>query len=261
MLRTVRAALVSLALATAALGSAQSVLLRYHPPVGKTASYTLVTSMTMTMPAAASSKPMHFVQTVPTKLRVLSKTATTTTVEMTTGPIRTDGMHQGAKGPGAATKPIVARLVFDEYGTPKEASGSGATATLMGGMGSAMGQGAGSTTFPKKAVKVGDTWTSSLDFGKIMGGAMPGMKMNGQIPVSYRLVALQGGVATIAMTAKGAISMDMGGKAMRLTMDMRSTSLVEVATGLAKSATTTADTMVAFPGMAPMHQRMTMTMK
>lgn len=237
-------ALVLPALLLAASAQAQTVLLRYHPPVGKTVSYTMKMSMTMATPQAPGGKPMHFDQNVPMTLKVVSHTADTTTVEMTTG---ASGMM----------KANTTRLTLDQYGTPKGAGGSGPGAAMM----SSMGQGSQGISFPKGPVKVGATWTSSIDLGK-MGGGMPGgMKMNGKVPIVYRLTGLRGGVATILMTAKGTMSMNMSGKAMNISMDIRSTSDIDSATGLAKSSVTTTDTTTAIPGAGTMRQHMTMTMK
>ena len=235
-----RAALLSTLLAVAASGSAQTVLLRFHPPVGKTASYTVTTTMSMTLPAgaAAAAKPMRFTETIPMSLRVVSRTADTTTIETRTGPIKIGGTagNPMAQNPALA-KPSVIRMTLDELATPKGASGTGPTAAAVSGMTSAMGGGGATVALPRKPVKVGDTWTTRLDLGKIVGAAMrgaqgggTGIKTNGQIPVTYRLVALKGGVATIGMVAHGTMSIDVAGHAMTSTMDIRSTALIDVAT-------------------------------
>jgi hypothetical protein len=105
--------------------------------------------------------------------------------------------------------------------------------------------------FPEKPVRIGDTWATSLDIGKFMGGMMggktPGMAMNGSIPIKFKLLGLgqgpKGQMATISITMKGAMSMSMQGQAIPIKMDASGTYTVDVATGMTigmkmKSATT-----------------------
>ncbi len=262
-----RVALVSLVLATVASGSAQTVLLRYNPPVGKTASYTMRMSMSTTLPqgASVSGKPMSFTQTTPMSLRVLAHAGGATTIETRSGPMKFDApagspMAAGAKNPNLA-KVNVVRMTIDEFGTPKGASGGGASAAVVNAMGSAMGQGGQGVTFPKAPVKVGDTWKSSLDIGKMIGAAGAGLKANGTIPLVFRLLAVKGGEATVSMTAKGSVGMNVGGRTLNFTMDLKSTSLIDTATGLTRSTSTTMDSVTSMPGMTAMRQHMVSTLK
>ncbi len=253
------ASLVLAASFLATTASAQTVLLRYRPPVGKTFSYTMVMSMSMVAPKAtqAMAGATHFGQTSPMSIRVLSRTGDTTTVETRSGPAHFDAGSPLAKNNGL-TKPVVSRMTLDQYGTPKGAAGGGMPSAMV----SAVGQGSQGVAFPKKAVKVGDSWTSALDLGKMMGALSRGMKTSGTIPIVYRLVAVQGGVATVSMTAKGTMSMSMGTRPMRITLDVRSTSLIDVATGMPKSSRTTTDTSTELPGAGggAVRQHMAMTM-
>ena len=259
-----RLALVSLALFAAVGASAQSVLLRYQPPVGKTVSYTMTNAMSMTSPMSPG-KPMAFTQTIPMTVRVVSKSAAGTTVETKTGPTKMNA-PAGSPMAGMANNPAmnkvnVVRMTIDPFGTPKGATGAGPAAAMANSMGSVMGGGSQGVFFPAKPVKVGDTWTSAMDLGKMAPAGAAGMKMNGKIPIVYRLTALKGGVATVAMTAKGTMSMAFGNKPMQIAMDIRSTILLDAATGLTKSMSSVTDSTTTLPGMGAMRQHMASTMR
>ena len=259
-----RAHLAPLVLLLAASGSAQTVLLRYRPPVGRTASYTMVTAMSMTNPMGGAGGTMRFTQTTPLVIRVLSRTGAATTVETRMGPMRFDapaGSPMAAMGRNPALKkPIVTRMTIGELGALQGASGGPTVSAMSNDITSALGQGSGNVAFPKGPVKVGDTWSSVIDLGKKGAGAS-GVRMSGKIPVTYRLVALKGGVATIAMVAKGTMAMKVAARPMSLAMDVRSTVLVDAATGLTKSMSTTSDTVTTLPGMGAMRQHMTATLR
>lgn len=258
-----RLALVSLALFAAVGASAQSVLLRYQPPVGKTVSYTMTNAMSMTSPMAPG-KPMAFTQTIPMTVRVVSKTAAGTMVETKSGPTKMSA-PAGSPMAGMANNPAmrkvnVVRITIDPFGTPKGATGAGPAAAMANSMGSVMGGGSQGVFFPAKPIKVGDTWTSAMDLGKMAPAGMP-MKMNGKIPLVYRLVSLKGGVAMVAMTAKGTMSMAFGNKPMQIAMDIRSTILLDASTGLTKSMSSVTDSTTTLPGMGAMRQHMASTMR
>lgn len=255
-----RTLLIAASLVLAAIAPAQSVLLRYRPPVGKTAAYTMKMSMTMTsaQKSPGTRAPMSINQTMPMTIRVVSRTADTTTIETKTGPAKPDPGSPMGRMPQAG-KATVARMTLDQYGTPKGGTtGAGPAAAMM----NSMGGNTQGVLFPKGPVKVGDTWTQSIDMGKIMSSAkMGGMKMQGKFPLAYRLASLKGGVATITMTSKGNLTMAMGAQPINATLNMRSTIQIDAATGLMKSMTTVNDTDTKIPGMGAMRQHMTVSIK
>lgn len=240
------------------IASAQSVLLRYRPPVGKTVAYTVSMSMTMSTPqkTPGTKGPMSIKQTMPMTIRVVSRTADLTTVETKTGSARFGVGSPMAGAPQA--KPVVMRMTIDQFGTPKGGAAAGPAAAMMNSMG-------GSTQgvlFPRGPVKVGDTWTQSIDMGKVMSGAkMTGMKMQGKFPLVYRLTAYKGGIVTIVMTSKGKMTMAMGTQPINANLNMRSTVLIDAATGLMKSMATVNDSDTMIPGMGAMRQHMTISIK
>jgi len=150
--------------------------------------------------------------------------------------------------------------MVDEFGNIKGMSTAGGSAAARG-MSAGMMQGSQGVSYPKKALKVGDTWTATMDIGKMMGTAMPGMKASGSIPIVYKLAALKGGVATITVTMNGSTTMSMGANAMKMVMSTRGTMLVDAATGLLKSMTTTTDNDMNLGQAGKMHQRTVTSMR
>ena len=220
-----RASSLAAVLGLAALGTSQSVLLRYKPPVGKTMSYVYAMKMTQNVPGMASG--MGFSQTVPMTMRVLSRKGNLTTTQTKLGKAK---VTVPAGSPMASAKPQMeaassnktSTTVIDDLGNLKRVEG----------MGSGMGLGSQNVSFPKKAVKVGDTWTSTVDMGKMMPA---GGSASGKIPVVYKLVSLKGGVATLAMTMNGTTNVKAGAQAMTMRMMSKGTLAIDAATGMMRS--------------------------
>lgn len=271
-------ALVSL-LALAALGSAQTVTLRFKPPVGTTRSYVTTTSMVQNVPGMPA--PMTMSQTMPMTYRVVSRSGGLTTIQTKTGQVK---VTVPAGSPMAAQKAQIERMAsgmtstmtVDEFGTLKSMGATGAPgASLANGIGAGMASGAQGISYPNKPLKVGDTWTGSLDMGKSMSKTVPmGMTAKGKIPIVYRLLGIekQGGktLARISMTMNGSTSMAMGaagagaggGKSMSMTMRMASqgTMVVDAATGLLQSMSTKMSNDMAIMGQN-MRQNISVSMK
>lgn len=125
--------------------------------------------------------------------------------------------------------------------------------------------------FPKKPVKVGDTWQNKMEFSKLMAGARsmgPGssMKMD-DIPVTTKFLAVEGdeanpvGVMEVTINSKPHMQMSISGAdkaktSMGLTMDMqingKTVVRVNLKSGLVISSTgsTTAAMNMKFPTAA-----------
>ena len=143
----------------------------------------------------------------------------------------------------------------------------------MGSMGSMGAQaGAQGVIFPKGAVKVGSTWTATIDIGKLMGQAAgangPKVVSGGKIPVKYKLVGFKTiagkQVAGITATMNGTVVMSMGaqaGAAGQMKMGLKSTSSgqIDVGTGMVRTMTTDANVNMNF-GQMVMNQKLKMTM-
>ncbi len=182
---------LALPLALIATGSAQTVLLRFKPPVGATGHYVMSTSMTQTVPGMPTA--MSTSTSVPMTMRVVSRSGNITTMETKMGQAK---VTIPAGSPMSSMKPMLEKTMsgvtttttIDEFGSMKGGtSGAGASSMMASGMN---GQ---TVSFPKNAVKVGDSWNETLDMGKAMGaaGAKTGMTATGKIPIVYRLVSLK----------------------------------------------------------------------
>lgn len=254
---------LALPVALAATGTAQTVQLRFKPPVGKTATYTM--SMSMSMSGGMIPKPMAMTQTVPMTMKVVSRQGNATTIQTKMGQAK---ISVPADSPMAGMKAMmekqmsgnVSTTTVDELGNLKNVSASGASAAMTRQLGGMM-QGAQGIAFPKKALRVGDAWTASMDMNKLMGGMMGGgMKMTGPINVTYKLLSVSGGVATISIKMKGDTTMNMGAQSMKIGMNSNGSVKVDAATGLMKSMSTTTDTNMTMP-QGSMKQHMVVSMK
>ena len=238
-------------LSIAALGTSQSVLLRYKPPVGKTMTYVYSMKMTQNVPGMAQA--MGFSQTMPMTMRVVSRKGALTTTQTKTGKATVSvpagsPMAAGKAQIEAASSNKTSTTVIDELGNIKSVTG----------LGSNMSSSAQGVAFPKKAVKVGDTWTSTVDMSKTMGPAGG----SGKIPVVYKLVSLSGGTATLAVTMNGTTTMKMGAQPMAMKMMSKGTMAVDAATGMMKSMTMNVNTNVKLGATGQtMKMNMVMSMK
>ena len=238
-------------LSVAALGASQSVLLRYKPPVGKTMSYVYSMNMTQTVPGMASA--MGFSQTLPMTLRVLSRNGMLTTTQTKTGQAKVtipagSPMAAGKAQMEAASSNKTSTTTVDELGNVKSASGLGAN----------MASGSQGVAFPKNPVKVGQSWTSTVDMSKTMGPAGGA----GKIPVVYKLVSLSGGTATLAVTMNGTTTMKMGAQPMAMRMMSKGTMAIDTATGMMKSMSMNVNTNVKLGATGQtMTMKMVMSMK
>ncbi|MBI1333195.1 MAG: hypothetical protein GC165_09975 [Armatimonadetes bacterium] len=141
-------------------------------------------------------------------------------------------------------------MLIDKYGSVKADPKAGGNAGMQAIMKS-LGNNAIGVAFPKKPVKIGETWAQTIDLGAIMktvmasrGGTAPAT--TGTIKIVYKLVKFDGKTATIGSTTSGTMNMDMGaGKAsakgqsmkMSMTISGTSTSVLERSTGLPLSTT------------------------
>ena len=265
-----RLAFVLLPLAVSARGSAQTVLLRFKPPVGASVRYTMTMSMNQKVPGMAV--PMISTTTIPMTVRVVSRAAGTTTLETKMGKAK---VTMPANSPMASMKDTIERAgsdvtsttVVDELGNLKNVSLKGAN-PMMSNLGSSITQGAQGVSYPLKAVKVGDSWTMDFDMGKMMGKAGMGMGMTatGKVPIVYRLVSVdkRGGktLAKILISMKGKSTMTMAARGQKVdfNMNVSGSTVVDTGTGLAVNVTMTSDSDMKVRDQT-MHQHMVMSMK
>lgn len=149
-------------------------------------------------------------------------------------------------------------------------SGAGSQAQqMMGGM-AAMNMGFMGMEFPQAPVKVGSSWTTTMDLAKMMkASGLPASVVvtGGPLLVKYTLKGLNGKAANIAYTISGKVNMSItnpqNNQKLNMAMSMAGNgiSVVDVATGLQR--TNTSNTTMNMSGPASMTQKITtkMTLK
>jgi hypothetical protein len=216
-----------------------AITLMFQPKVGST--YKQVSSMQQTSQMGNSG------MTMTTSTKVLSFEKGFYKLENTPSNVKMTGAMAGAaKGNAAVQKPSI--MYMDQHFKPKLAgNGTPGMAQLMGGMNDAYA----GITFPSKPIKVGETWTNSIDMGQAMGAAAkaaPGMKSTGKMNMTYKLLKVEGNSVLIGLNISGTVNMSMaGGKgqpggasgfSMAMTFSGNGTSSIEKSTGIPISSNT-----------------------
>lgn len=256
----------------AAVASAQKVTLRYNPPVGKTYTYSM--SVVTGASGMAMGASMGMTETATSTMKILSRSGDATKVSVTTSNVKINvPANSPMKSQVASMEKTAATtmsMTISSLGAISNVSTSGGNAMVQmsGDMMSAAGP---YMAMPKAPVGPGSTWSSSLDLAKAMGKSMPaGMKVSGgKIPLNMKLVKFvsMGGkkLAQIDMTGAGKASLALGGggKGMNMTIDMslKSSSMVDLATGLAVSMTSNMSNKMSMGAQGSMTQTMKMSMK
>ena len=224
------------------------ILLRFRPPVGTTARY--VATVSMDSSGSATPRPVRFTQTVPYTLRVAARKATTTTLETRIGQARVS-LPPGS--PLAAGKAKMEAAVSGASGTMTVDERGNVRGTVLAAAGG-LGKGAQGISFPAQPVRVGESWGATVDVGRAAQGLM-----TGQVPVTYRLVRLAGGVATVSMDVTGKTDLKAGPQPMTMAMRYRGTFDVDARTGLLRSMRATIDTDATLKAKGTMRQRVVVT--
>lgn len=282
---SVRTAVVVAACALACWSSAQSVTLRLKLPVGKKLVYTNDTRMdiNMKMPktqgAPTMPENMGVTMNQVTETQVVSKSAKGYLTRMTIVEAKATadkGNPMGAMIAGMAdqVKGSTVEAVYDELGgivgSVKTTMKSGAMPQM--GRSSDMKFGFMGLLCPKNRVSVGSTWSTSIDFAKVMSGNQmgQGMQISGTMPLTYKLVkvASAGGrnMATVSVTLGG--TMTIGGQGSKTTaggtmtakISGGGTMIVDVATGIPQTSTIKMTMNMNAMGV-PVTQKMVITQK
>lgn len=132
----------------------------------------------------------------------------------------------------------------------------GARAQMLQGMGGASGFG---FVFPEKALKVGDSWTHTMD--------LPGMAGSEPLKMNFKLTGVARNVATLA--GSGTHTMDMSppggqqqqGGSMSMKSTVATTTKVDVTTGMITESSGTFTTTMSGGGMGGQAQTVVVTMK
>lgn len=257
---SLRAFSLAVPLAFVAVSSAQTVTLRYLPPIGKPMRFTVVNNLTQSMAGMPASK---MTQTIPMTMKALSRKGGDTTVEVKTGTMKID---MPASSPMARAKDAMVRagsgktstVVVDQYGKPKSVA-------TVGSAGMAQMGGIQGVAFPVKPVKVGDTWTVDLDMAKMAPGGGAGMKIKGRIPMRYTLKSVNtvGGrkIATIGVVINGSAQIDAMGQPVTMRMTGTGTVRLDPATGTLVDSRVVMDNATSFGKGQAMKQRIDIAMK
>jgi hypothetical protein len=247
--------------ALAAAGAAQSVRIQLNPDAKKTYRYTATSKVES---LGGSNAPgvgsLNMSSTVGMDISIMSKTARAIqtrfkVVEAKVSAPKDNPMAAQAARMGEGMKGQTFTVSYDSRGrmtsTP---SGGGAATRTLSQMG-ALGFGFLGMEYPAGSVAAGAKWSATVDLTKLMAGSMPGnMKVSGtgKIPIQYHLVGFEskGGkrLARIAFTLKGKADLTVGsgqpGQSMQVStsLDVKGTNLVDVATGVPVSGTSSGTT-------------------
>lgn len=246
--------------------SAQTVTLRYQPPVGKSFSYAMSMDMRQSVPGMPTPISMH--EEVPMTMRIVSRSGPSTVVDVRLGQAHVT-LPKGS--PMAASKAqieqstsnVSSRSTVDVYGKFSSVKSSNPMAAQMGG---GMSSGLQGVAFPSRPVRVGESWTQSMDMGKIPGVASSGARTSGTIPIRYTLVNLRrvGGttLATIRTEMNGHTKISGQGQTMNMTMRSGGNAVIDVATGLARTTSMSTDVTMLIGGKSmTMHMSMAINLR
>lgn len=173
------------------------ITLVFQPKVGATYKYSLSTK---------SNNPMMGANDILVKssLKVLSFANGQYKIES-----KFDG---GSKNAGNQTL----NMLVDKFGNMK-LTGSKAPSGMESAMAS-MGSSATGITMPKKAVKIGESWSSEFDMGKMMNEGFKqagpqGSKMasTGKVKTTYKLLKVTGSTVEVSSTISGSSTMSISG--------------------------------------------------
>ncbi len=178
-----------------------AITLMFQPKVGT--SYKQATSMQQTGQMGNSGMSMT------TNTKVLSFEKGFYKLENTPSNVKMTGAMSSGNAGKTMEKPSI--MYMDQHFKPKLAgNGSAGMAQMMSGMNNAYA----GITFPSKPIKIGETWTNSIDMGQAMGAAAkaaPGMKSSGKMNMTYKLLKVEGNSVLIGLNISGSVNMSMAG--------------------------------------------------
>lgn len=227
------AGLAALALVLAAPAQAQSVLLRLDPEQGQVSRYAMDMETHMESPMMSSDQPFMVAQIYTTQTvtavegDVITYTMTTDSTHFETPamPMMQQNMPDMAGETQTMKMDTRGRVVeVNNEDLPPEAQ------QMLNQMGSGFGM-----QLPEGEVSPGDTWTARFEMG---GPGMPGADVEMLIEVTYTLVSVSSGLATIAFEGPVSISGGQGGQGMDASGTMSGTLVFDVDAGRMNSTET-----------------------
>jgi hypothetical protein len=272
-----RSVLLCSIIAGSTIASAQSVSLKFKPPVGK--KYVYMTSMSMTGGGMAGMN-MNMKETGVTTFKILSRAGDLTSLSIATSNVKItvpEGSPMKAGIPNMEKQAnVTTTMKVNSLGKASSVSVKGGADQMMQLAGDLMGTGGAFLNYPQAPVKPGSTWTSTLDLGKILGKRMPMMKISGgllTLKMKLDKFVTSGGkrLAQVSMKGSGKASMSMNqgsgpaGKTPTMTMTigvtMDSVTMIDIATGMAVSVTSNSSNKMSMGGQGSMTQSVKSSMK
>lgn len=192
------------------LATQGQVSLTFNPKVGS--SYKFSNTSVAANPMSGGNQTTSFTST----MKVVSNSGGYFKIDISSSNVKISGDEQASAQMKKVMEGKHQTITIDKFGTPKAdpKDTSGGMKAIMEGFNN---QSVG-VVFPKKPVKVGETWTSSVDLGAAMnkamtanGGKAGGAKGKGMLKTTYKLVKIDGKSATITSSISGTMDMDMGG--------------------------------------------------
>jgi hypothetical protein len=227
-------ALLSALALTGTPGKGQgSVSLRFHPPVGR--SYHYLMYMSMAMDHVEGMPSMNFKMDLGMQMKALSKTGDVTSMEYRVTSVKVTAPSDSPMASMQQTmqKQLSGKVFKGNIDSLYHVSGMSGS-----GMDSMINSMSSNISYPNHPVKVGESWTTSLDMGKAMGAMGGGMGLSAgtsKIPVTFRLVKIsnQGGktVAAVRVSMNGVMNLG-GAQAMKMNLDSSGTINIDVANGM-----------------------------
>jgi hypothetical protein len=255
-----RTAWVEIAVLLLALLPALSppVTLRYAPPLNRPSAARIVNRMSRTFPGQPD---VTMVQSFTMITTALSRRGGVTTVQTKAEAVKVDvppgkGMEKARDEVIKATNGKVSTIVVDAYSVLKSAITPGVASTSSFG-------GFQGVTYPKQAVRIGETWSYELDAARLAPGAN-GAAIAGRLPMRYTLKGLTGRgadqIASISAAVDGSLRLNAQGTTTPVNIKGAGQMKVQVATGVVLSSRMTMTTTVSMGTLGTMRQRIEITM-
>jgi len=212
------------------------VTLQFSPPIGAVYRYQM--SMSMSANPGAGSPPIDMQTDTELDMKVISRTANITKIQsrMDNTKITLPPDSPIASKKEATERSLSGKVIETSYDSLHRLQRIDGTGTGADGM---IGN-FQNLSFPDHAIKIGDSWTDKMDIEKMlaasMGNSVPGMKVDGTIPIKFLLqnVSQVDGkaLADIQVVMKGDASISANGQSMNVHFDGSGNQVIEIATGM-----------------------------
>ncbi|MDR3688364.1 MAG: hypothetical protein P4L46_03220 [Fimbriimonas sp.] len=242
-----------------------AITLKFQPTIGKAYPFKMTMDMTMNQPSGGD--PITTKTEVNVDMKALSRTGDVTTMETKNSNAK---VTIPPDSPMAAMKETMEKSMSDMVVESKidtlyriqsvKGTGGAGNAGMMSNF--------QSMAFPDHPVKVGDTWKSELDLGKIMnsmlGDNAQGMTMDGKIPLKFELKSLSQkyglSIAEVGIVMGGDATMSVAGQNITMHMKGMGSYFIDIASGMTMSMKVASENEMEVGGMN-ISQKMTQLME